>query len=193
MPNEAPNESNTAVPTPVDGGNVDTTQAAADKTATTPQPEGGNQPDIDKIVKARLDRERKKWESEREEVEKRARMDEAERLKADLADRDKRIAEAEAKATAAERRASLTGKVADPAAALKLLDEEKHLTADGTVNVDALLKSYPFLAPTQATGAPAGSTGAPTAGAARALTIEDFRGKSQEWIIANRSRLKRTP
>lgn len=85
-------------------------------------------------AKARLDAERQK-------------LDEVERLKAEKADADKRVAELEAKATAAERRAALTGKVADPTAALKLLDPEQHLTEDGSVNVDALLETYPFLAP----------------------------------------------
>lgn len=151
------NETNT---TPAESGNPGTTPPQAENQGTTP-PEGGNQVDIDKIIKQRLDRERKKWEAESEEKTKRARMDESDRLKADLADRDRRIEEAEAKATAAERRASLTGKVADPAAALRLLDDD-HLNADGNVNVDALLKAYPFLAPTQErASAPAASTGAP--------------------------------
>ena len=180
----------TETTTPAASGNDGTTPPEAVNTGTTPPPEGGNQaqPDIDKIIQKRLDRERKKWEAERDEVEKRARMDEAERLKADLADRDKRIAEAEAKAVMAERRASLTGKVADPTAALRLLDDD-HLTDDGAVNVDALLKAYPFLAPT-----PTGPT--PTRGAGGStprdgnLKPDDFKGKSPAWITANIHRLK---
>lgn len=147
MNTEAPNESITPNTTPTGSGDAGTTPPAAASAGTTPNPEGGNQVDIDKIVKQRLERERKKWEAESEEAAKRARMDEAERLKADIADRDKRIAEAEAKATAADRRASLTGKVADPQAALRLLDDA-HVNDDGTVNIDALLTTYPFLAPT---------------------------------------------
>lgn len=176
MSTEAPNESTTPNPTPAVGGNDSTTPPATASAGTTPQPEGGNQVDIDKIVKQRLERERKKWEAETEEAAKRARMDEAERLKADLADRDKKIAAAEQKALAAERRASLVGKVADPAAALRLLDDDEHLADDGSVNVDALLKTYPFLAPTTPpAGAPAASTGAPTntRGKATPATLAD--------------------
>lgn len=76
----------------------------------------------------------------------REKLDEVERLKAEKADADKRLAEIEARAVAAERRAALTGKVADPAAALRLLDEA-HLDDDGNVLVDKLLEAYPFLAP----------------------------------------------
>lgn len=58
-------------------------------------------------------------------------------------------AEREAR-TRAERIAALTGKVADPKAAIKLL-EDKHLSDDGGVNVDALLADYGFLAPSKQT------------------------------------------
>lgn len=81
---------------------------------------------------------------------------EAERRKALTA--EQRAAEAEAKAEAAtkaadervkaaERLVSLTGKVVDPKAALKLLDPEKHLDDSGAIKFDALLESYPFMAP----------------------------------------------
>src|SRR5690606_6294727 len=78
----------------------------------------------------------------------RAKLDGLERVKAEKADVEKRAQEAEARAVAAERRAALAGKVADPAAALKLL-EDKHLQEDGSVNVDQLLADYPFLKPPQ--------------------------------------------
>jgi hypothetical protein len=144
----APHNDDTHETTPADGGNAGTTPPQAANQGTTPTPEGGNaaQPDIDKIIQKRLERERKKWEAESEEKAKRARMDEADRLKADLADRDARIAEAEQKALTAERKAALTGRVADPTAALRLLDDA-HVNDDGTINVDALLKAYPFLTP----------------------------------------------
>lgn len=77
----------------------------------------------------------------------RAKLDELERVKAEKADVEKRAQEAEARAVAAERRAALAGKVADPAAALKLIDPDQHLAEDGSVNVDALLETYPFLKP----------------------------------------------
>ena len=120
----------------------------------------------------------------------RSKLDEVERLKAEKADADKRLADLEQKATAAERRAALTGKVADPVAALKLLDPEAHLDGDGNVNTDALLKSYPFLAPQQ-DGKRVDLPGARTAPNGNSdLTPEDFKGKPQEWIAANLHRLK---
>jgi len=186
--------------TPVESGDLDTTHAPsgnegttppeAEKTGTTP-PEGGNELDVEKIIKKRLERERRKWEAEREEAERRARMDEAERLKAELADRDKAIAEAKAAAEAAERRAALTGKVADPAAALKLLDPEEHVDEEGNVNVDALLKSYPFLAPQQSGPTPTRSGGgsAPTTTSVQLSQLQEQLGKArtrQERIAIQR-------
>lgn len=90
----------------------------------------------------------------------REKLDEVERLKAEKADAEKRASEIEARAVAAERRAALTGKVADASAALKLLDADKHLTAEGDVNVTALLEDYPFLAPAADKAARTPSTGA---------------------------------
>lgn len=115
-------------------------------------------------AKAKIDAERQK-------------LDEVERLKAEKADSDKRLAEIETRAVNAERKAALTGRVADPTAALKLLDPDKHLT-DGEVNVDALLATYPFLAP-----APAGVNipGARTSKTA-ALTAEDIARMTPEQI-----------
>src|SRR5690606_2927555 len=72
--------------------------------------------------------------------------EQVEALKAQLVEKDKAAQEAAEKALTAERRAALTGKVADATAALKLLDPDKHLTEDGQVNVDALLADYSFLA-----------------------------------------------
>lgn len=65
-------------------------------------------------------------------------------------------------ATVTERSQALTGKVADPAAAQKLLDPEKHLNKDGTVNTEALLSDFPFLAPSAqpAATSPDGAGGA---------------------------------
>jgi len=110
---------------------------------------------------------------------------------------NKRAEEAEAKAQAAEtarvmaqRQAALTGKVADPKAALKLLDDA-HLTPEGDVNLDAFLTAYPFLAP-----APAIRAGVPSANAPRAtdgaLTPEDFRGKGVDYYLQHRARLTKT-
>lgn len=135
-------------PTPAASGNDGTTPPEADKTGTTqPAAETAGKPDqaeIDKLFKARLDREKKKWEAEKTEAEKRARMDEAERLKAEKTDLEQKVADAEAKALAAERKATLAGKVKDADYALFKVNQapEKYLKGDA-LNVDAFLKDYP--------------------------------------------------
>ena len=182
MPNEAPIDSTLDL-TPAGSGNASTTPPQADSQGTTPT-EGGNQDAIDRIVKQRLDRERKKWEADRVEAEKRARMDEADRLKAELADRDARIEAAELKALTAERLADLTGKVIDPKAALRLWEEDDTL--------DSFLKRHPYMAPTpERPTAPAPN--APTASSTRPLRPEDFRGKSEAWIAEHLPQLKAPP
>ena len=145
------------------------------------------------MMTARLAKQEKalkaQYAEEAKTAAERAKLDEVERLQAEKADADKRIADLEAAKTAAERRASLTGKVADPEAALKLLDESVHLTEDGSIDTDALLKSYPFLAVTDGqkrVDIPGARTSAAATGN---LSPEDFRGKSPEWIQANLHRL----
>jgi hypothetical protein len=171
---------------------------APDASTETPPPAAAEiSQDEFKALQAKYERAQKdlaKFRTRAEEVESAQKTAEAERLKqAPLEERLKALeAEREelaARALRAERLASITGRVADPKAALKLLDET-HVTEDG-VNVDALLKDYPFLAP-QAPGT------SPTKGAGGGtprghLTPEDFRGKSPEWCEENIHRLKTRP
>lgn len=158
MPNE---DSNT---TPVESGNPDTTQAAAVNSGTTPsgaeqtentQAAGGNDgttPDINTIVEKRLARARKQWEAEAEEQAKRARMDEAERLKAELADKEKAIAERDAQIKRERTLRQLAGKVIDPEDALAIAERNDLVDDDGNVDLAKLLDSKPFLAPQTAAG-----------------------------------------
>lgn len=114
---------------------------------------------VDKIVADRLKRDREKAAAEQAERERLAKLSAEERVKAEKAAAEKRAEEAEARAIAAERRASIAGKVSNPDAALKLL-EDKHLAADGSVNVAAFLKDHPYLAPNyQPTTASGGAGG----------------------------------
>ncbi|HET9026088.1 MAG TPA: DUF4355 domain-containing protein [Trueperaceae bacterium] len=179
--------------TPVDSGDADNTPPVAVTAGTTPTPGGGNetQVDIDKIVQKRLDRERKKWEADAEERAKRARMDEADRLKAELADKDKEIAAAKADAIKARQVAALTGRVVDAEDALAIAERAGLVDDDGTVNLDELLKTKPYLAASDM----GGRSTTPAANAARLangtkpLTPDDFRGKDPAWIDANLHRL----
>jgi multidrug efflux pump subunit AcrA (membrane-fusion protein) len=102
------------------------------------------------------------------------------------------LAAAEARVLAAERRASLAGKVANPERVLRLMDDAEAYFDGSTPNVDAILEAFPEYAPTTTRAAPA-PMGAPTPGATKALTPEDFRGKSPEWVAENLSRLKPPP
>lgn len=95
---------------------------------------------------------------------------------------------AEERVAQAERRAALTGIVADANAALKLLDPEQHLNDDGTVNTEALLASFPFLAVT--TPQP-GKTPAPGAGgsAPKPTSIADLGNLTPEEFEKRRAEI----
>lgn len=128
----APAPANQPDPTPAAGGN-------SGKTFT--------QEELDAIIDERLARDRKTREAEAKTKAERDKMDAEQRLAAEKKDAEDRARAAEERAVAAERRASLAGHVVDPAAAIKLLDPEKHLDKDGNVSVEKLLKDFPFLAP----------------------------------------------
>lgn len=174
----APQTDDTLDPTttPAGSGDAGTTPPAADNAGTTP-PEAaetgttteatkaGAQPDIDKIVTARLARERKRWEAESEEKTKRARMDEADRLKAELADKDKEIATAAADLKRERAMRLLAPNVVDAEDAYAIAERLGLVDDDGTVDHAALLAQKPYLAPapaaqpakTPATGAGGGA------------------------------------
>lgn len=191
-------EANTRTTTPPEAEQTGTTPPQAETTGTT-QAAAENaapQADIDKIVQKRLDRERKKWEAERQEAEERARMSEAERLKKDLEAHAAKVKEAEQRAKLAEIRAELKGEVADEKVAMKLFEPDRHLNDDGTLNLEALLSDYPILskpAPQPETPQdrpripPANATKSPGAGD---LRPEDFKGRDIAWARENLHRLK---
>ena len=98
-------------------------------------------------------------------VDEKTQKDMADQLAAAKAENEQLKADGVANA----RKAELTGKVADVDAALKLLDADKHIRKDGSIDVDALLADRPFLAP------------APTVPAA---TAPDGGGGSQSSAVA---------
>lgn len=69
--------------------------------------------------------------------------------------------------TTTERKASLEGKVSSVDIALKLLDANKHLDAEGKIKLEALLTDYPTLAPT----GPAGPTAPDGGGGVQRATV----------------------
>lgn len=138
---------------PTTSASADTTKPEAGKTFTEAEVNAMMADRIAKNEKAI----RKQLEDEHKKSLERANMDEVERIKAELEDERKAKADLEARATRAERKASLVGKVADAEAALKLVDPDQHLNEDGAVDHEALLETYPFLKPqTNAGPAPIG-------------------------------------
>ena len=159
--------------TPPVSGNDGTTPPQAETAGTTPPTEGGNetQPDIDKIVTARLARERKKWEAEADERAKRAAMDEGERLKAEIADRDKQIAESHAALKRERATRAISDKVVDAEDAYAIAERLGLVDEDGTVDHAALLEAKPYLAKATRPVAP-GPDGAPTPARGKVRTAD---------------------
>lgn len=170
---------------------VNDQQQETDTQSTLP-PEG---------LQKELERARKEAASYREKLRAKEAAEEAaaEAARRKSLTAEQRAAEAEQKAeqaikdaaervAQAERRAALTGVVADANAALKLLDPEAHLNEDGTVNTEALLASFPFLA---VTTAQAGKTPAPGAGgtAPKPVTTADLGNLTPEEFEKRRAEI----
>lgn len=160
------------------------TPEAPAQEATTPQPQVEQQETFDREYVEKLRRENASYRQRAKEAQEaaeaaklaaeREKLDEVERLKAEKADLEKAAAEAKALAIAAERRASLTGRVVDIDLAMAVAD--KYVTEDGTLDVDALLTAHPALK-----AAPAGPT--PVGGAGGTLKS----GAPNPWAKATRN------
>lgn len=142
-------------PAPAPAPQPDPTPAGSGDTGKT-----FTQAQLDEMFEERLARDRKAREAEAKTKAEREKMDAEARAKAEKDEAEQRAQAAEQRALNAERRADLAGKVIDPAAAIKLLDPDKHLDKDGNVKVEALLKDYPYLAPTQRGASAPGAGGA---------------------------------
>lgn len=107
-------------------------------------------------------------------------VDDRQALETRLADAEHRNTQLEARATVAERRAALTGRVQDIELAMSVADRYVN---DGRLDVDALVTAHPALAP--AAPRPATLPGAPApAAAARPLTLETLENLSPSEINA---------
>ena len=179
--------------------NITEPQDGTNEAPETQQAEGTPET-FDRAYVEKLRKEAATYRTKAKELEEQRKAEEAKRLEqapleeklaALQAERDefaKSAQEAEQRRVQAERLASLTGRVADPKAALKLLDDA-HVTDDG-VDVDALLKQYPFLAPNQRPSAPAAQGQPEPAGKHSRLTLEDFRGKGVEYALKHKHLLQ---
>jgi hypothetical protein len=182
----------------------DTTTAPEAVTATTPALDAAAELEALRAKYEKAQKDIEKFRTRADAVEAAQKAAEAERLKsAPLEERLKALEaereeltlratrEAEARVNA-ERLAALAGKVANPRAALKLL-EDSHLTSDGGVDVDAFLAEHPYLAPSARPVAPAITNAPAPVPNAGALKPEDFIGKSETWRMANIHRLQAPP
>lgn len=92
-----------------------------------------------------------------------------------------------------QRRTELKGKVSDVDAAMKLLDPEKHLNSDGSVNLDSLRGQYPSLYIQQMTPtAPDGGGGSYFSSAATSLESAVQSGSAPLINYAFGQELKRS-
>lgn len=174
MPEEAKN-----------GQEPQTNEAAEAQPVEAPQPET-----FDRDYVEKLRRENAKYRTRAQELEEQRKAEEQkrleqapleERLKALEAEREQltqAAKEAEERRIQAERRAAFAGKVVDPDAAIKLIDPDKHLDADGNVLVDAFITDRPYMA------TPASGT-QPTRGAGSGLDARRTQRAALEDAIKN--------
>ena len=120
------------------------------ETTEAPKPEKTyTESEISAMVAARLAKQEKaltaKLQAELEEQNKRANMDEVERLKAEKADYEAQLTQARQEAKAAKLQAELTGKVTNPKAALAVATAEG-LVSDEGIDINAFLIAHPYFA-----------------------------------------------
>lgn len=123
----------------------------------------------------------------------RAKMDDLQKLQAELEDTRKLATERESLLKRERDARALTAQVVDVDAALKLIDDE-HRNDDGSINLDAFLDKYAFLKPASAEAPAEPPRRTPPANATKVdaatpLTAEDFRNKPRDWVRANLHRL----
>jgi hypothetical protein len=157
-------------------------EAAAPTEATTEQVETFDREYVEKLRKENATYRTKakeaaeKADKARTEAE-RAKLDEVERLKVERADALKEAEAARAEAKRTRHLITLAGKVTDPEDAL-LIAERAGLVTDDGVDLDALLKAKPYLAPPQPGVNIPGARTSKTA----ALTPEDVQRMTPDQI-----------
>jgi hypothetical protein len=129
-------------------------------------------------IKAREAREA--TEKAKQEAE-RAKLDDLERVQLEKADLEKQLEAERDKAQRALRKSELVGKAADADAALRLLDADKHINEDGSINQEAFFTDYPFMKAGPA-GPAAHTPSNPSIGKGGGpQSIKDFDGKDQAY------------
>lgn len=186
---EDPNDPN-AQPTAKPPEGDEPAQPAPD--SKEPAGDGGDAPEVfdrEYVEKLRAENAKRRKEAqtlkeqleEKDKAAERAKLDEVERMKAEKADLEEKLTQAQQQSQRAEWKASLAGKVANADAALKLLDEERHVDDDGNILVDKLLEDYDFLAPKQEGPTPTTGAGGGTMSGnrAQAATLQEQLEKAR--------------
>lgn len=135
------------------GGDTGSGGGGADKDKGRQDPGSGGskkvdltQDELDAIITDRVARAVSKANKDAKDKADKEKMDETDRLKKEKEEAETAKKEADARAQAAEWRADLVAHVVDPIKAIKLIDPDKHVKSDGSVNVEAFLKDNPFMA-----------------------------------------------
>lgn len=164
-----------------DGNDDDASGADAD---APPTGKTYTQAEVDAMVNARIARAKKQAAKEAEETLKREReranMDEAERVKAEMADREKELNELRAQNKRLSIANQLAGKVVNVDDAVRLVDEDL-IDDDGRLDVDRFLESRPYLrADAQRQAGGTANPGSPPAG--KRLTRDQIASMSEQEI-----------
>jgi len=179
---ESQEQTNTETQTPNPDAQAQAEVAAPEKTFT--------QAELNAIIAKEKAKAARSAKEELEAERKKADLSEIERLKVEREEYEKRAKELEQRATVAERKAALTGKVRNVDAALKLLDDS-HIGEDGSIDVDAFLSSYDFLKPAAGPASP--SLGGPNpAGGGGGFTWEKVKKMTPAEVNASWEQIKAT-
>jgi len=180
-------------------------QAPNTDTADAPQEDANAQPEMSledalrELGKVRKEaaksrtklREREEAEKAALEAKQKAEMTAEERAKQAEQRAQEALEAAEARVLTAERKAALAGKVANPDRVLRLMDDQESFFDGSTPDVDAILTAFPEYAPQAAGPGAVRAPGAPLAGTARHLTLDDLARMTPDEINANWHLLKK--
>lgn len=85
--------------------------------------------------------------------------------------------------TTSERKSALEGKVSNADMALKLIDSEKHVDAEGKIKLESLLADYPTLAPAGIAVSTAPAEPIIAAGGGRAISLDQALSSNDNSAI----------
>lgn len=165
----------------------ETPNAEGDTQDQSPEPETFDREYVEKLRKEAANyrtklREREEAEAKAAEAKRQAELSSDERAKEAERKAEQALADAEARVTAAERRASLAGKVTSPARVMRLMDDPDTYFPNGDPDIDAILRDFPEYTPNAATASVTAGNATNTREAIRGP--QDLKGKTPAEINA---------